>query len=298
MRSTQDRRRTHLARALVEARSYRDFLQAAFNLNNAPRRNQSYALFAKRAGFASKGFLGDVIHGRKRITARSLPKFIRGLSLSGDETQLFTLLVQQTETDLCDVEPARLEKDLSRLRSKVLARLEAFAQDPRQRFYRIRDWPLVYAALGDQTTGATVADVMNRTGITSAERCSRILDSMHKVGVVEEIPERRAFVLRNPHLVFQEGDERSAIREFFLATNEKACQAASANFSEQSSLYFASAVSVRRDDLPRMKAELRELLVRYIDRNEQSDGDVVALFCCSMLPCVPAPEEPSSPAER
>lgn len=88
-----------MAQALVTAQDYRGFLAEAFRLQKLTHPNFSLASFARKAEFASRSYARDVIQGQKRITASSLPKFIKGLGLRGALKDAFIYLVGLSEPD-------------------------------------------------------------------------------------------------------------------------------------------------------------------------------------------------------
>ena len=61
----------------------------------------SYRYFSRMAGFSSPNFLKLVAEGKRNMSARSIPKFARGLGLDSSETEAFESLVMlsQAETD-------------------------------------------------------------------------------------------------------------------------------------------------------------------------------------------------------
>src|SRR5439155_22843785 len=49
--------------------------------------------FARRAGIRSQNYLKVVMDGRRSLTSRNVPKFIKGLGLAGPQAEYFEALV-------------------------------------------------------------------------------------------------------------------------------------------------------------------------------------------------------------
>jgi hypothetical protein len=149
---------------LIEAGSYREFLKRAF----AKRRRFSYAAFARRAGIASRSFPRDVVLGKKRLSLESATRFAAALDLHGDLQDYFLTLVA-LEEERARIPPLRTPATLKATLSKLHARLRAKAAkcgvDGRAALYGSRHWLEVYAALGTPERGASLSEIMGRTGL-------------------------------------------------------------------------------------------------------------------------------------
>jgi hypothetical protein len=58
----------------------------------------------------------------------------------------------------------------------------------------------------------------------------------------------------------------------FLDSLESARQKAAVTIDSAEDLFFTSAFSVRRERLPQLKQELRDLMLGFVDRHEHVDG--------------------------
>lgn len=87
------------ALSVFEYVDYRKFLRDFYETQKKRSASYSYRVFADKAGLTSPNYLKLVIDGSRRITDKSLPKFIRGLRLSPQESQFFKSLVLYQESN-------------------------------------------------------------------------------------------------------------------------------------------------------------------------------------------------------
>lgn len=73
---------------------HRDYLRAMVRHLKVTLPAFSYRYFSKKAGFRSTNILKLVMDGERNLTARSIPKFARGLKLDEHEAELFEALVR------------------------------------------------------------------------------------------------------------------------------------------------------------------------------------------------------------
>lgn len=269
---------------LLRAGSYREFLS---HLMRHPERGRpiSYAELARRAGFSSRSFPADVISGHRRVTAASLPQFIRGLNLKGDLRNYFSLLVALEEPD---VNPDRLsigeiEKALLKLRS----RLEARAVQPQSmtpsRVYGSEHWIDVYASLGRPEIGSTVADVAARTKL-SMKICEDALKGMATNGAVVFKSDVGRYFTISPHLVFDRLGGETYFQKHYLATLAKMSRHASgAAFKDPTNWFFTSVFSIDKKRASEFKDRLRQLVLEFVESSEEPDGDSLAKLAIGFL---------------
>jgi uncharacterized protein (TIGR02147 family) len=72
---------------------YRRFLKDLYEEKKKTTRHFSYRYFSKVSGINSPVFLKSVIEGKRNLTARTIQKFIKGLSLSKRDAEYFRYLV-------------------------------------------------------------------------------------------------------------------------------------------------------------------------------------------------------------
>src|ERR1700677_634705 len=72
---------------------FRSYLKDFYNERRSKDRKFSIRFFARRAGLRSQNYLKVVMDGRRSLTARNVPKFIKGLGLIGSQAEYFEALV-------------------------------------------------------------------------------------------------------------------------------------------------------------------------------------------------------------
>ncbi|MBI4042357.1 MAG: TIGR02147 family protein [Deltaproteobacteria bacterium] len=83
---------------LFEYTDYRTYLRNFYLAQKEKQGSYSYRVFALRAKLSSPNYLKLVIDGKRRITDKTLPQFVRGLKLNRQETEYFRHLVLYQET--------------------------------------------------------------------------------------------------------------------------------------------------------------------------------------------------------
>lgn len=261
-----------LTKCLIESENYHEFLQKAFAVLKEVA-GFSYASFARRAQFKARSYPRDVLLGKKRLTAKSLPRFAQALGLSSNQTEYFRLLVYLDEPDLS---PRALSKEQiteliqdrqKKLRSKLVQ--NQVSKFPHT-IYRMSEWPYVYAALGDGENGETLAGVSRRSGLPTAT-CRRILSEMEKYHLVGVKDEKYFAKSRN---LFSVGlGSQNSFKDFFIKSLERARKATDNSFSSPECFFFASVYSVKRNQIPELKNRLRAVMEDYILKAEEAEGE-------------------------
>ncbi len=96
---------------------YRKFLCEYYKVQKSRRSTFSFRNFAQKAKLSSDNYLKLVMDGKRRITDKNLPAFIRGLGLKSDEAKYFRLIVLFNEAKDPDEKRDLLSK-VSVLRSR------------------------------------------------------------------------------------------------------------------------------------------------------------------------------------
>lgn len=110
--------------SVFEYTDYRQFLKNYYKIEKAGNRRFSLRYFSQRAGLKAKDHLQKVMNGKRNISQDTLPKFITGLSLMGDESKYFEALVKYNQARTDDERnnhSRRLEELLERRRIRSLS---------------------------------------------------------------------------------------------------------------------------------------------------------------------------------
>lgn len=256
--------------ALLEAPDYRAF--AALWIEGQARK-LSYSEIARVGGFSARSFPRDVILCAKRLTLNSIPKFAKGLRLPADLAAYFRTLVELAHAD-CRA-GSHSEDDLLRLkerqRERILRRAgkgKSEADSP----FQIACVPEIYAALGAPDVGATIGEILSRTRLP-LETVEPALAHMLRSGIVAKKSAR--YRVAQLHLNLEGLKQSQVFQRHFIHSAERASRQIRFSQNSDEKLFLSSAFSVQQSDLPRLKEELRDLLLKYLDQSERAGGDKV-----------------------
>ncbi len=266
------------------ARDYRTFLKAYLEV-----RDLNLADLARAAGFG-RGFPGDVISGKRRLTAKSFYAFEKGMKLPASGRKLFRLLVAREESDLFpDVARESLETMIEALRKKPWSGTRRMAKEADSRSFALfEDYrvALIYAASGQPGRGASLEELKKRTSLGSAELLS-VTQRMTTAGLLVKAESEDRWEPQDLHLFLQSGHQKSGDQNELLTTLfRRGCRAASERVakgaSSSSEMFFSSALCVHEEKLPQLKAALRETMLKFVDDSIEAEGDRVVQLLCSL----------------
>lgn len=270
---------------LCQAGHYREFLQIYFRATELP-----YAEVARRGGFSSRSYPRDVTEGRRRLTAKSLPSLVRGLRLEPGLSRLLRSLYFSAYPDEHpeDLAPqlirARLEKERERARRGRKSVLRQRGILPELKELAERDFPRlaagltdVVAALGEIKGGATLEEIQRRTGFGKPGLAQK-LATLVKEGVIAYAGDSRRYFPATEHLDWTGQAGSRLAKSVFQSSVERLGHAAQSHFAHGDAMFMNSALSIPKEKLPRLKEELREVILRFVDRSVEASGapDTVA----------------------
>jgi hypothetical protein len=266
-------------RVLLGAPSYREFARIWIEERSKLRRF-GYADVARLGKFASRSFPRDVIRGTKRLTPRSIEKFVVGLGLRGELTEYFRALVEKEEAECrpAGVTLERVEKQAAGLRARLAKRASGTAIRDDEAIFE-EDFPRIYASLGSSESGATLGEISRRSGLATRS-LREALGRLVAKGVVLQHGIR--YLASEGHLNIEGLRRKGAFQRSFTRNARRAIDSIEAKLDSDSCLFLASTYSVRADELPALKEELRRVLQRYIDGAERPEGDRVVELTVSM----------------
>ncbi len=286
---------TALRNLLCESRSYREFLRLYFD-----HTRRSYAEVARRAGFSSRSYPRDVTEGRRRLTLRALPSLVRGLQLDSRLVEFFQLLYFQEFPDECPPTSARrspteTEKrlrtrlDRARIRARngkirkeipaeVLVAPEEIREETTRYLFEI------LASLGETQTGATLEEISRITGLTKTT-LTPILEFAQRSDLVRFETQTNRYLPSSGHLNLTGMPKNELIRAIYMQALQRTRTAAEKAYTSEEALFYVSALSVAKKNLPALKRELREVLLKYMDAQAEfeTQPDTVIYLVSSMF---------------
>ncbi len=263
----------------IRANDYRDFIRATVE-HLRKTQGATLAGISRKAGFASRGFLGDLICGRRRLTALSFARLKKGLMLSGFRAQLFEYLVALEERDVnfnnlsVDDLWRRISKLKLKLEMQSSARLSSSHGeiDLDNLLFRPEVYA-VYASLGTQEHGASLLEITRRARLDVLS-CRDLIMKMVHIGFVQQ-REDHYFASRSIAEIFDLGKKESFRRMYSALVHDLQLRTTRTLNSEQE-YFYCGALSVNGKRLPEFKARLRDLISEFLDDIQDDKGDLIA----------------------
>jgi len=262
---------SELAQQLLECSSYRDFIQVA--IVHSSGKSLNYAAVARKLNFASRAFVYELLQGRKAMTANSLSKFVSALKLSGPIAQLFQYMVWFEEPKLARSSGFTEEKIRSKikdLRKKISDKyISAPLVTPDFISYDVFN---VYASLGSTENGASFSDVLKKSGLTESV-VDTILHHFVQNGFAYKKDER--FYSTQTSIDLKSLGNNIGFKQAYLEAIKKLSKKAIQMEDHKQDLFFHTAFSVRKEKLAEMQERLQELILDFLDDEQDENGDTV-----------------------
>lgn len=254
---------------LIECSDYREFLRLHFDPPGGivVKPKWSYELFARKAGFASKSHIHQVIHGQKNLSVDSAEKVVQALKLSKPWAEYFKALVRGSGSNL-DSLRARLKKNL--VVSKTDPGLRRLSTQVTQFV------PTVYASLGDPDKGASLEEIQQRSRLAEPT-LNKALRAMLDIGLITKNESR--YKANSLHVDVGGLGETTQFKDDFKFSMERALKRVGQGHGQQAAFYL-NTFSVRSKDLPELSHALKELLSEFAVEAEAATGDCIAELVC------------------
>lgn len=247
--------------------NYRRFILKV--LESEPRLNQ--AKLAARAQIKSRSFVTDLLKGSKRITPKTLPRFVEALKLKGAQKQLFEFLVMREERDC---RPPRLTEE------KILESIAKYSQSSektraeilskKEVVFSSKDVFTVYAALGVPGVGATILEIKQRTMLAESS-IKLVLDHLVRHGLLEKIGEKYSVTEANIDL----SGLGITFKKSYLESLSEILQRANAMEAGRGDLFYRAALSIDGKRVPELRSRIRELIQEFVNQEQSLEGDQV-----------------------
>jgi uncharacterized protein (TIGR02147 family) len=266
-----------LIQATFEAEDYRTFLSQVFEASTKSGKKFNFAAFSRKAGFSSRGFIKEVLDGRKRLTSLSFPKVLKALALPLSLRQFFTYLVilEEPELNHDKLTQVQISHRLSEIREKLKAQLEQTENEgsAAQALFKSYHILEVYSVLGNRQQGIDLSEVQRRTGL-ELEICQRVLRQLVEQKVITVKAGR--YKSLNPLYIFEGFGANEGFKNLYLETLGLMKRKANTHFKSHDQLFYQSFFSVSRQHIPELKRRLREVVTEFVEASENDDGDCVS----------------------
>lgn len=267
---------------LVKLENYRDFLTFWLKIQTK-RLNRKYTFsdLSRAANFSSRSFIHDICKNRKTFSVESIYKIANALNTTTEIKSYFIRLVEaeyqhcrlNNENDL------RVYKALNNQRSRLLSKSKLKLPN-KDLAYIDFNLPIVFASLGGISDGVTINDVVKKSTLEK-RKVVEALTTLIQNGNVKQ-KNRRYFAINN-HLDFTGIDKSKYFKSFFQHQLEKAYHLTKSEFNSTDKLFFHTTFSINQANMPQLKEELKDLLLKYVDSKEKVDGNKVVNINCSLF---------------
>lgn len=260
------------------APDYRSFLRAYLEESG-----WSLSDLARAAGFG-RGFPGDVISGKRRLTAKSYRAFENALKIPAAGKRLFRCLVGKEEPEVFPgLDPRKIDRALKDLRARPwTGNRKQIAAEENPRAHALFAHPdafAVYAAAGSAEAGATRDRIRVRTRLGEAAM-DRAIESLVNAGILLREDER--YRPESTHVFLKASERDECFARLFQAMSERAAERAPKGVSSDRELFLVSSFCVDERKLPELKTALRKTLLQFVDDSIEADGDRLVQLVTSL----------------
>lgn len=258
--------------SLVSSVDYRTFVKTYLKM-----RNLNFSDFS-RAANCTRAFTNQVLSNKRRLTAKSVYTFEQAFKLPLNAKKIFRLLVAKEEVDLFpEMDRSNLDDQIKKLQTNVLSKPRKDYNDPD---YTQMDKTLevthqtvsIFAACGDCNAGASLEQLYQRTRLAE-NVLNKNIDLLLRMNLLEKKGD--LYFPINMH-IFMQTKTRIELLDIIFKT---AMNAASSRFTQvadgSSELFFASQFCINESQLPALKKELTETILKFVDDSTENNGDRV-----------------------
>lgn len=265
---------------LIKCDNYRSFLLDAFHYMKSVKTGYSLTLLARKIGCKSKSYPNDVMNGRRSLSAGYAPGFASAFGLKGDSRKLFLKLVELEKT----ADKEELIKEIDHLKYRLKNQRDLKNKKPTELF-ESGDWIDVYASLGSLENGSSLTDIQKRTGLSTAVILKTLKHMQDKRMIKHDLKTDR-YHAGNLHYFFEDVSYDSFFQKRIMDLLKRAESTASSYATgtvPKKDFFHCSTFSILEKDVPKIKAELRDVLNKFSQDAEFSDGDKLAHVIAGLL---------------
>lgn len=237
-------------------------------------RLMSYSLVSKKMGLRSRSNVREVAEGLKKPSTAFLHSFCEAMKMTAAWKSFFHAL-HAAEAD----KPGGREL-LKAARARISKQLKKkIHSGPSKSLLHSPAIPLVFAALGSVESGASIRNIVEKTGLAQPE-AEKIVAELVRAGAARE--ENGIVYPLDLHLVL----EIVGADEFFRRDTLNSLSIAKGRLSlpKNSDYFFSSTLSVLKRDLPKLQDRLDLLLKEYVSEAESADGDQIVNLTAFVIP--------------
>lgn len=275
--------RLDIMSCLLKAKNSEEFLALAFDALKKSNPRIGFAQLARRMGFSSRSFVRQLVLGQRRLNLTNYKQVASGFKLNAEATRYLGLLIE-SECEKNTSIRKKLPTELKHTREKLSKSLSKNVKSVKQNHViGYEKWPLIYAALGSQEKGRSLSDIIKLTGEPHSV-CDEILEKLVVNGLARKCSFTSVYFPSDDIIHLGELGHDKIFQRFFRENLNRNLIRLEREFNHPMSLFYSSAFSVKKADLPDLTKALQDVLEKYMVENETAEGDEIAVLSATLLP--------------
>lgn len=263
---------------LLTADASAEILRRFYELRKADNAKYSLTFLCRAAGIKSKGYLADVMNGRRKLNAEYWEDLAHAFGLDGIRSELFRLLLRLDAAE----EPAEkreLQPEIASHRKAIQAADETLPERLRGMFFAFE----VFCAFGLYKNEPTRENLREYFGRSMGVELDAALHLLTSSGFAELAGER--YKLLRQTVNFTDAEDGISHLNFLRLSIEDAMRKVEKLQPKKNvTLFESNMISVRAKDyikeLPRIKEAVRKLQTNL----ESGDADMILRFNVQVYP--------------
>lgn len=238
----------------------------------------SLTYFCARAGIASKGYLSEVLAGKKKLNPLYAEGLIKAFDLKGTAANYLKVLIELDEAeDFATTQKLMRKKE--NLEKSLRVQKEVMPSAPQDPFFVLQ----VYSTLGLFKNQASFPDLLRHFGPKKEFVLRRALEALSESHLIFQDGEY--WSPTHEQVVFSSNDDHRSHFHFLNSCLERAKEGVEKWYAKNSEAYFESSIiSVNRKTyeelLPKIRASANELQSQL----ETAEADQLILFGIQVFP--------------
>jgi len=263
---------------MAEAESASAAISTLYTHNKAANPKVSLAYLCSRAGMKSKGYLSDIMKGRRTLNPRFAAPLAAALGLTGAAARAFKLLAELESGDLEAAPRRQAEERLEVLRRSLAVGREPLPQD----LAKMATVFEVYSAFGLYGNAPTMAELLRYFGERHQDTLSAALALLLRHKLIEFDGDRYRAIKTG--LIFGAGTGFGHL-DFLRSSLRDAERNLKRWFPRRDEAYIESVIlSVKRSDYLKMLPLLRERLLESRSRLDTEKANLLVRFNVQIYP--------------
>ncbi len=271
---------THDIRSLIDLVDQRasgsEVLSWLYHEKKSQDPKLSFAMICRKSGIPSKGFLSDLLKGKRRLTLAVAEKLGQGLGLSGTSLKVFTTIVALEETR-SERQRKSLGAELANLRHALQIVSVATPLPDSTSLFTLEVFSS-FGLIGKQVTRRQLTQFF---GKHRWQEIDLALSDLKRAKLVEQIDDQYSLI--SPHVVLELSPELK--RQLLIESIEQSKQQTQRGAGERADCHFETVViSVNKTDYQATLEAFKDDLLRWQSRFECEKADALIRFNVQIYP--------------